>query len=341
MAAKKPMLGLDVDEIDADASVSMTWSIDPSGTMRHKTTGIKLSPESGITYEGMEYRLKVEDVALAEGAPLGAGACGVVMKGTIKTTGQTVAIKTVKVDDKGKREQLMNEIKGLVAAAGSKNLVQWYAGFVSKKSGAVHVVLEFMDRGSLADLKKRLGGAGVPDVHLSCVTAQMMNGLDHLHGRHILHRDIKPENVLHNAAGEVKLTDFGIAKDLDTTMAVAGTFVGTVTYMSPERAQGEDYSLASDIWSVGMVVYELATGKYPFANIESFPHLYQHLCEEPEPRLPDGPYSPELAEFVALCLTRDVARRPDTPALVRHPYVAAVAARMPEAQAALAAWLPS
>lgn len=317
-----PPMMLDIDEVDTEASVCGTWSIDPaSGTMRHIPTGMRVSSDSGITFEGHEYRLSPEDIEQDTSSHLGAGACGVVQKGIIKKTGQAVAIKTIKVDNKGKREQLLNEIRGLVQAEGCPFLVQWFAGFASKRTSSVHVVLEFMDLGSLADLKKRLRGTGVPPVHLSCIAAQVMLGLNHLHDRKLLHRDIKPENILHNRLGQVKLTDFGIAKDLDTTLQMALTFVGTVTYMSPERCLGQEYFLASDIWSVGVVIYELATGKYPFADISTFPVLMEYLCEKPEPRLDPGLYPPQLCEFVALCLTRDVARRPDTPSLVHHEFV--------------------
>jgi len=91
--------------------------------------------------------------------------------------------------------------------------------------------------------------------------------------------------------------------------------------MSPERCLGQDYSLASDIWSVGMVIYELATGKYPFADISTFPVLFEHLCEKPEPRLDPGEFPPELCDFVASCLTRDVAKRQDTHELCKHDFV--------------------
>mmetsp|Transcript_75736 Transcript_75736/g.214073 ORF Transcript_75736/g.214073 Transcript_75736/m.214073 type:complete len:340 (+) Transcript_75736:101-1120(+) len=318
----KPQLCFD-EEFDNDQSVSMTWSIDPSGTMRHKGTGLKISTDTGITFEGQEFKLSPEDIELETDSRLGAGACGVVTKGVIKKTGVPVAIKQVKVDEKGKREQLLNEIKGLVQAEGCPYLVQWYAGFVSRKSSAVHVVLEFMDLGSLADLKKRLTAQEqtLPPIYLACITSQIMNGLNHLHDKKLLHRDIKPENILHNKMGEVKLTDFGIAKDLDSTLAMAGTFVGTVTYMSPERCLGQDYALASDIWSVGMVIYELATGRYPFSDISSFPVLFEHLCEKPEPRLDAGQFPPELCQFVADCLTRDVSKRPDTRTLLGRDFV--------------------
>eukprot|EP00440_Ansanella_granifera_P069401 gb/GFBE01075290.1/.p1 GENE.gb/GFBE01075290.1/~~gb/GFBE01075290.1/.p1 ORF type:complete len:339 (+),score=91.35 gb/GFBE01075290.1/:1-1017(+) len=332
-----PGMMLDLEDVDSDNSVSMTWSIDPSGTMRHKRTGMKVSTDSGITYEGQEYRLSPEDIELDNDSHLGAGACGVVLKGVIKTSGIPVAVKTVKVDDKLKREQLLNEIRGLIAADGCVNLVQWYAGFMSKKTNVVHVALEFMDLGSLADLKKRMGGSGVPSNYLASISAQICNGLHYLHNRKVLHRDIKPENILHNRAGEVKLTDFGIAKDLDQTLAMAGTFVGTVTYMSPERCLGQEYSFASDIWSIGMVIYELSTGKYPFADIASFPVLFDHLCEKPEPRLDAEVVPPELVEFDAYCLTRDVAKRPDTEFLLTHPYVTVGVPTTED----LAAWLVS
>jgi len=310
-----------VEEVDHDASFSITWSIDETGTMRHRGTGTTVSPNEGIVFEGQEYKLSPEDIEYEVGSHLGAGACGVVMKGVIKTTGKQVAIKTIKVDDKAKREQLLKEIKGLVTAAGCPHLVQWYAGFVNRKTLAVHVALEFMDLGSLADLKKRLRGQGAPPHYLACIAQQVMLGLLHLHERHVLHRDIKPENILHNTDGEVKLTDFGIAKDLDTTLAVAGTFIGTVTYMSPERCLGEKYDLGSDIWSAGMVYYELAAGQYPFADIGTFPALFDHLCEKPEPRLDESLFPHPLCDFVALCLTRDTSRRPDTRTLCSHGFV--------------------
>lgn len=311
-----------MDEMDLDASVSMTWSIDPNGTMHHRQTGTRVSPNDGIIFEGQEYRLSIEDIAFDGDVKLGAGAGGVVIKGIIKSTGVPIAIKTIKVDDKPKREQLLNELKGLVQSQGCPQLVQWYAGFVNKNTNSVYVALEFMDLGSLADLTRRLGGRGVPPPQLACIARQVILGLQHLHNAHLLHRDIKPHNILHNTNGEVKLTDFGISKDLDTTLAMAGTFVGTVTYMSPERCQGNDYGYASDLWSVGMVFFELATGRYPFCDVSSFPVLFDHLCEKPEPRLSLDEYPPNMCDFIALCLTRDVFRRGDTVSLLQHPFLA-------------------
>mmetsp|Transcript_103774 Transcript_103774/g.334548 ORF Transcript_103774/g.334548 Transcript_103774/m.334548 type:complete len:197 (+) Transcript_103774:660-1250(+) len=178
-----------------------------------------------------------------------------------------------------------------------------------------------MDLGSLVDLQRRLRGAETPTVYMASISRQVMLGLAHLHSKHILHRDIEPHNILHNTSGQVKLTDFGIAKDLDTTLAMAGTFVGTVKYMSPEKCLGNTYDLASDVWSVGMVFFELALGRYPFSDVASFPALFEDLCEKPEPRLDADRYAPAMCEFCGLCLTRDVAKRPDSTSLLSHSFI--------------------
>jgi len=306
-----------VDIDDVDHSVSMTWSVDEDGTLHHNPSGMRIMPDSGVEVDGHEYRLSPQDIELEGDRILGAGSCGMVQAGLHKPTGMRVAIKTVKVDNKDKREQMLHEIQGLIQAAGCPYLVQWYAGFVARGTGLVHVVIELMDRGSLADMRNRLNGQGVPSQPLACVAAQVTRGLHHLQTRRMLHRDVKPENILHNAEGKVKLTDFGISKDLNSTVGVAATFVGTASYMSPERAMGKDYSYPSDVWSAGIVVYELATGKYPFPST-SFLELYDCLCMQPEPRLDEKCFPPELCDFVAQCLIRDETKRPDASVLVCH-----------------------
>mmetsp|Transcript_68743 Transcript_68743/g.109081 ORF Transcript_68743/g.109081 Transcript_68743/m.109081 type:complete len:338 (+) Transcript_68743:86-1099(+) len=325
------------DDFDTDASVSLTWSVDEHGTMRHKPTGMKVSPDTGIEVDGHEYRLSPHDIQLDRDTMLGTGASGVVQAGVHKPTGMRVAVKTVKVDNREKREQMLAEIMGLIQAEGCPYLVQWYAGFVARDTGFINIVVELMDRGSLADLRRRLDGAGVPEEHLACIAAQIVRGLRHLQSRKLLHRDVKPANILVNHEGQVKLTDFGISKDLNCTVGVAATFVGTATYMSPERALGKEYSFQSDIWSAGMVIYELATGHYPFPTT-AFLELYECLCVQPEPRLDPGRFSPALCDFVERCLTREEARRPDATALLEHEFIAGIGS---EHVAALANWYES
>merc|ERR1712032_3053 len=189
----------------------------------------------------------------------------------------------------------------------------------------VRIVTEFMDLGSLEDLKERIlkdGGTGVPSSILACISRQILNGLEHLHNRHLIHRDISPGHILHNAAGEVKISDSRCSKPFDCSVMECCVMVGPhVTYMSPERCLGEEYSYATDIWSVGMVIYELACGRYPFLDAaDSFPALFECLCDNPEPRLDATVFPPELCDFVGCCLTRDVAHRSNTSTLLHHPF---------------------
>eukprot|EP00747_Dinoflagellata_sp_TGD_P167761 gnl/TRDRNA2_/TRDRNA2_192815_c0_seq1.p1 gnl/TRDRNA2_/TRDRNA2_192815_c0~~gnl/TRDRNA2_/TRDRNA2_192815_c0_seq1.p1 ORF type:complete len:356 (+),score=71.79 gnl/TRDRNA2_/TRDRNA2_192815_c0_seq1:67-1134(+) len=310
--------------IDDEQSVSMTWSVDFNGTLRHKPSGIKVSPDTGIECDGHACNtFSPKDIEMDAEANLGVGSGGVVKAGMHRPSGTRVAVKAVKVDNREKREQMLNEIRGLISAEGCPHLVQWYAGFVGRDTGLVHVVVELMDLGSLADLRRRVGPKkGCPPDHLACIAAQVIRGLRHLQTVRLLHRDVKPANILHNTAGEVKLTDFGISKEVNAAVngGLAQTFLGTATYMSPERALGKDYSFNSDIWSAGMVIYELATGSYPFPS-DAFLELYDHLCVRPEPRLDPGKFPAELCEFVAQCLTREEARRPDAQTLCDHELI--------------------
>jgi len=311
---------VELDGFDGEATVSMTWHED-EGAFHATADGVKITTEGEITCGDRQYKMSPDDIEFLDDVKLGHGASGVVSKGVLKKTGQMVAIKTITIDSPAKREQLLSEIKGLVQAEGCPYLVQWYAGFASKLAPSVHVVLEFMDLGSLADMKARTKAVGVPAAWLWHVAKQVTGGLAYLHSKRLLHRDVKPGNILHNSQGEVKLTDFGISKIMSNASVAAGTFVGTSTYMSPERCLGEDYGFPSDIWSAGMVFYELATGKYPFSNCKSFIALYDQLCEKPEPRLKAEVFPEEFCDFVACCLMRDLTKRSSCSALLAHPFL--------------------
>eukprot|EP01067_Filipodium_phascolosomae_P000439 Filipodium_phascolosomae@DN1346_c0_g1_i1.p1 len=180
--------------------------------------------------------------------------------------------------------------------------------------------MEYMDCGSLYSLCKGKQQGKVPESILSGITKQVLEGLAFLHKNRFMHRDIKPQNILINSKGQVKLTDFGIAKALDSTVAIAATYVGTSIYMSPERMMGEPYSFSADIWSVGMTVFELATGVHPFSSIRNFPNLFDMLMNKPLPALPET-YSAPLRDFVNKCLTKDTEKRSSAADLLKHPFI--------------------
>lgn len=173
---------------------------------------------------------------------------------------------------------------------------------------------------SLDRISKDFGPVRV-DV-LGKITESILAGLVYLYETHrIMHRDIKPSNVLVNSRGNIKLCDFGVATE--TVNSVADTFVGTSTYMAPERIQGGAYTVRSDVWSVGLTVMELAVGRFPFDASDSSAgdrasagpmgilDLLQQIVHEPAPKLPKSDaFPPILHEFVAKCLLKKPEERP-------------------------------
>jgi mitogen-activated protein kinase kinase len=132
-----------------------------------------------------------------------------------------------------------------------------------------------------------------------------------------MHRDIKPSNILVNSRGYIKLCDFGVSSELEGS--VAETFVGTGTYMAPERIQGAQYTVKSDVWSVGLTLMELAIGKFPFNNDASdepggpqgILDLLQQIVLEPAPKLPKSDAFPNILEdMITKCLMKDPSQRP-------------------------------
>jgi mitogen-activated protein kinase kinase 1 len=183
-----------------------------------------------------------------------------------------------------------------------------------------------MDGGSLADFLKSV--KAIPDSYLSAIFRQVLQGLIYLHhDRHIIHRDLKPSNLLINHRGEVKITDFGVSTVMTNTAGLANTFVGTYNYMSPERIVGNKYGNKSDIWSLGLVVLECATGKFPYAppNQEetwtSVFELMEAIVDQPPPALPSGNFSPELSSFISTCLQKDPNSRSSAKELMEHPFL--------------------
>ncbi|CAE7235629.1 MKK3 [Symbiodinium microadriaticum] len=288
-----------LDSIGQDADQPESWAVQQDGSLRHCLTNIVIG-EGGL-------RDGVGEIEVDQTNLLGRGAGGVVCRAVHKPTGMPLAVKVVRVEDKAKRDQLINEIHTLFRITKSHFLIELYDAYVHKESGCVHVALEYMDYGSLADLKRRV--KEVPENLLALILMQILEGLKILHLNNVVHRDVKLGNILVNSRGSVKVTDFGISKNLGDSLTVCDTFVGTATHMSPERILGEDYSFAADIWSLGLCVYELACGVYPYGSVASFPVLFDNLCHRPEPRLSAGRFSRELCQFVEVQLCKKPERR--------------------------------
>lgn len=134
-----------------------------------------------------------------------------------------------------------------------------------------------------------------------------------------MHRDIKPSNILVNSKGGIKLCDFGVSGELINS--IADTFVGTSTYMAPERIQGDRYTVKSDVWSYGLSIMEMAIGKFPFSSNEAIEDgdcapagildLLQQIVHEPAPKLPKSDAFPSILEdMIQRCLSKNPDERP-------------------------------
>jgi len=190
------------------------------------------------------------------------------------------------------------------------------------------IAMEFADAGCLAQVIDRSNG-GVPHAPLGAITFQMLSGLHYLHRHlHQLHRDLKPANVLLMRNGTVKLSDFGVSKQLDGTSEWAMTQVGTIAYMAPERFGGETYDVISDVWSVGIITLEALTGRHPYTE-RTFIGLMMAVTTQPAPRPPSGTPGP-VAECVRLCLRKQTTGplgRPHVSALLGGEWMEAACAR--------------
>ncbi|KAK6175710.1 dual specificity mitogen-activated protein kinase kinase 1 [Patella vulgata] len=200
--------------------------------------------------------LTEEDIIKCE--ELGAGNGGVVTKVLHKPSGIIMARKLIHLEIKPVvRNQIFRELK-VLHECNSPYIVGFYGHFYS--DGEISICMEYMDGGSLDLILKNAGR--IPESILGVINIAVLKGLCYLREKHqIIHRDVKPSNILVNSQGEIKICDFGVSGQLIDSMA--NSFVGTRSYMAPERLQGTHYSVQSDVWSLGLSLVEMAIGRYP------------------------------------------------------------------------------
>ena len=246
------------------------------------------------------------DVSLDELAVVGAcgkGAGGVVQKAVHVPTGTFLAVKIVQMNVQPEiRKRIIGELRALHDSR-CPYVVAYRGAFFG--DGSVSIVLEYADGGSVADVTSRLGFIEEPA--LREIARQTLLGLEYLHvTKKIVHRDVKPSNILVDTDGSAKISDFGVSGHLADSVAKCDSWVGTVTYMSPERISGEAYAFDSDVWSLGLALLECATGRFPYPPETSddgdessetapprappktlgFWDLLDHIVREPAPTLP-------------------------------------------------------
>jgi non-specific serine/threonine protein kinase len=237
---------------------------------------------------------------------IGSGGMGVVYKAQDLKLERKVAIKFLPehlTEDKDNVERFEREAKA-AAALSHPNIVTIYD--VLEEDDQICIVMEYVDGKSLREVINEydLGLDKTIDV-----ISQISEGLSQAHQAGIVHRDIKPENIIIDKDARVKILDFGLAKLKGVSKLTKETStLGTIHYMSPEQLQGKEVDHRSDIWSLGVVLYELLTGEVPFKGEYESAVMYAVLNENIKP-MTDKDTPEELDRIIEKCLTKDPADR--------------------------------
>jgi serine/threonine protein kinase/Flp pilus assembly protein TadD len=241
-------------------------------------------------------------------AKLGEGGMGVVYKAEDLTLGRTVALKFLPPDSIAREEdraRLVHEARA-AAALLHPNICPIHE--ISEAEGRIFIAMACIEGRSLKD---RIAEGPVPLDEALSIARQIGDALATAHSKGIIHRDIKPANVMLTSDGRPMLMDFGLAKVSGATkLTRTGTTVGTVAYMSPEQVQGREADHRSDIWALGVALYEMVSGRAPFGGDYEAALLYSILNEDQAPLAVEGSDIPAgLDGVLAKALAKDPARR--------------------------------
>src|SRR5258708_199885 len=238
---------------------------------------------------------------------LGRGAMGLVYKAKDPTIGRTVAIKTMRIDVHGaEAEDMLRRFRNEAQAVGllnHPNIVTIYDA--GEQDNIFYIAMEFIEGTTLHQLMSQRRVLGTEDVIR--LSRQICAGLDYAHSHNIVHRDIKPANIMITSNGTVKIMDFGIAKT-GGGVTSTGQVLGTPNYMSPEQVKGKPLDGRSDLFSFGVLLYEMLTGEKPFVGQNVTTIIYKIVNENPIP-------PPDLdltihPRFTTL-VTKTLAKSPD------------------------------
>jgi len=240
---------------------------------------------------------------------LGKGGMGKVYRVLDKKLREEVALKLIKPEialDKETIERFSNELK-LARKIGHRNVGRMYE--LMEDEGTHFITMEYVSGENLKSTIRRIGQ--LPVAKSMAIARQICEGLEEAHRLGIVHRDLKPSNIILDTEGNARIMDFGIARSLKAkALTGAGMIVGTPEYMSPEQVEGKDVDQRSDIYSLGIILYEMLTGRVPFEGDTPFTIGVKHKSEMPKSPRELNPQIPEeLNHTILRCLEKDREKR--------------------------------
>ncbi|CAN0891054.1 Serine/threonine-protein kinase TIO [Linum grandiflorum] len=245
---------------------------------------------------------------------VGEGSFGKVYKGRRKCTGQTVAMKFIMKQGKSEKDvhNLRQEIE-ILRKLKHENVIEMLDSFESPQEFCV--VTEFA-QGELFEILE--DDKNLPEEQVQDIAKQLVRALYYLHSNRIIHRDMKPQNILICSNSIVKLCDFGFARAMSQNTVVLRSIKGTPLYMAPELVREQPYNHTADLWSLGVILYELFVGQPPFYT-NSVYALIRHIVKDPV-KYPDN-MSPDFKSFLKGLLNKSPQNRLSWPHLLEHPFV--------------------
>ena len=221
-------------------------------------------------------------------------------------------MKTISIEnlDQNQKKKTMEEVK-IIQKLNHPNIIKFHEVFISKQPyETLNIIQEYADGGDLSERIEKMKNKNkfFSENQILDWFTEISLALNHMHSKHILHRDIKSQNVFLTKNNMIKLGDFGISKTLDYTLAKAMTVIGTPYYLSPEIIQSIPYSYESDIWSLGVLLYEMCSLKMPF-NASNLPVLALKIQKGEYEKL-DKMWSKDLRNLVYSMLQVDYQKRP-------------------------------
>jgi serine/threonine protein kinase/tetratricopeptide (TPR) repeat protein len=240
---------------------------------------------------------------------LGKGGMGKVYRVLDQKLHEEVALKLIKPEiasDKQTLERFKNELK-LARKVSQKNVGRMFD--MGEETGTHYITMEYVPGEDLKSSIRRFGQ--LPIGKSISIAEQLCEGLSEAHGIGIVHRDLKPSNIMIDKQGNVRIMDFGIARSLKGKgITGAGVIIGTPEYMSPEQVEGKDIDQRSDIYSLGVILYEMLTGGAPFEGDTPLSIAYKHKNEAPQdPSKINAQIPKDLSQLILKCLEKDKEKR--------------------------------